>query len=528
MKMKPNIEFYDTLQDMFRGSVANYKDNILASYSDGTDSFTYAAMEASCRKMDRLLNSYGIGHGGRVAVLAENMPEWITVFFAATAFGRVIVPILPDCSANEVHNILAHSQATAVFASARQMSKIDADRLPDLMLVADIEKLDDIAFGALPFECTPESEVIDSSELAAIIYTSGTSGNAKGVMLSHRNLCHNIVSAYNIEVARPDDVWMSILPMGHTLEMSLGMLYPFFAGARICYLRKSPTPAVLLKAFAQVRPTIMISVPLIIEKVYRRSVADKIAKSSVLSSMKRVCPRLLYRIVGAKLMKSFGGRLRFFGIGGAKLDSEVETFLKKAGFPYAIGYGMTECAPLICAAGLGKTRVGSTGAAVYGMDVKLVDVNPETGEGEIACKGPNVMMGYYKDPDRTASVFTPDGYLRTSDLAVLDAEGYIDIKGRSSNMILGASGENIYPEEIEMVIAGVEYVEASLVKSENGRLLALVKLIDGRKACEAEAKRILDAVNPMVNKASQLSQVRFVTEEFQKTATRKIRRFLYA
>lgn len=511
---------------MFHHSVASFKDNTLACYSDGADSYTYAEMGAACRNLDRLLDSYGVGVGDRVAVLAENMPEWMIVFFGATAFGRVIVPILPDCSANEVHNILSHSQSKAVFASARQMAKIDAEKLPSLVLLADIENLDSVAPG--PAGSSVSAHMASASDLAAIIYTSGTSGNAKGVMLSHRNLCGNMFSASHVEYADHNDVWLSILPMGHTFEMSLGMLYPFMIGARICYIRKSPTPAVLLKAFAQVRPTIMMSVPLIIEKVYRRSVAETIRKSKVLSAMKKICPSLLYRIVGAKLMKSFGGRLRFFGIGGAKLDSEVEYFLGKAGFPYAIGYGMTECAPLICAAPVGATRVGSTGSAVAGMEVKLIDLNPATGEGEIAVKGPNVMMGYYKDPERTAAVFTEDGFLRTNDLAVLDAKGYIDIKGRSSNMILGASGENIYPEEIEMVIAGVEYVEESLVKSENGKLVALVKLIDGRHACEAEAKRILDAVNPLVNKASQLSQVRFVHEEFKKTATRKIRRFLYA
>lgn len=523
-----NLNHYGTLEQLFKGSVSSFKENTLAAFADGEGALTFEELAQKCEQMDRLLRSWGVSVGDRVAILSENMPNWIVAFFTATAYGRVVVPILPDCSANEVANILNHSQSKAVFVSAKQKEKLSQCSLQADILEIDMENLDAVLMGTCPVFFEEPRPDIHPSDLAAIIYTSGTSGNAKGVMLSHLNLCHNIVSARGVETAYASDVWLSVLPMGHTFEMSLGMLYPFAVGASIYYLRKSPTPAVLMKAMADVRPTIMMSVPLIIEKVYRNAVLKQINASGLLRFVRAVAPAFLYRKIGRMLIKKFGGRIRFFGIGGAKLDSEVEAFLNKAGFPYAIGYGMTECAPLICAATVGHTRVGSTGGAVAGMQVRLNDVNEATGEGEIVVKGPNVMMGYYKDEARTSQVFTADGWLRTNDLAVMSENGYFDIKGRLGNMILGASGENIYPEEIEMVIAGVPFVEESLVKSENGKLVALVRLSDGRVAGDHEARRILTSVNPMLNKASQLAEIRFVQEEFQKTATRKIRRFLYA
>ena len=283
----------------------------------------------------------------------------------------------------------------------------------------------------------------------------------------------------------------------------------------------------------------MLSVPLIIEKIYKNSVLTTISKSRVLKWMKEKMPSLLYGLIGMKLKAIFGGRIKFFGIGGAKLDSTVEAFLKKAHFPYAIGYGMTECAPLICTANTKQTKVGSTGGAAWGVSVRLNNVNPETGEGEIVVKGDNVMLGYYKDPARTREVFTDDGWLKTNDLAAQDEKGRFYIKGRLNNMIVGPSGENIYPEEIEKVINDMDEVNESIVMERDGHLVALVQFNDNIidwdqegedeffEKMEARKQAVLNFVNKHVSKSSKVNSVEVMKEPFEKTATHKIRRFKY-
>ena len=320
---------------------------------------------------------------------------------------------------------------------------------------------------------------------------------------------------------------MSILPLSHTYEMAFGVLYPFYVGACVYYIQKPPTPSILIAAMKKVRPMIICSVPLIIEK------------SRILSWMRDHTPRILYWLVGRRLYKSFGGKIKFFGIGGSKLDPEVETFLKKAHFPYAIGYGLTETAPLITNACVGKTVVGSCGVAAWNVEVKLQNVDPQTGEGEIIARGDNVMLGYYKDPERTRGVLTDDGWFRTHDLATVDEKGRYYIKGRLGNMIVGASGENIYPEEIEQVINSVEGVNESLVMERDGKLVALVKFdekfLDWDQASEdeffeklqANKQAVLDFVNKHVSKQSKVGEVEVMKDPFEKTATQKIRRFKY-
>lgn len=512
----------------------------MSSFVDGTQAYTYSSFASKCEELSALLASAGVGQGDKVAILSENMPSWTAAFFSATAFGRVVVPILPDCSANEVTNILTHSGSKALFVSERCLSKLTQECREKLDIVVCLNTFETIRFlPAEPALMQDAAVITKPGDLAAIIYTSGTSGKAKGVMVSHRALCHNIAAAPDVQVVTPEDVFMSVLPMAHTYEMSLSMLYPFTCGAKVYYMNKVPTPTALLAALATVRPTMMCSVPLIIEKIYRKSVLPTIQHSPLLSWMRKHMPSLMWRIIGLKLRKTFGGRLKAFAIGGAKLDSEVEAFLKASHFPYAIGYGMTEMAPLICAVGVNDTAVGTTGPALYGVEIKLGNPDPATGEGEIMVKGPNLMLGYYKDPERTAEAITKDGWLHTKDVAIVDEKGRYFIKGRLGNMILGASGENIYPEEIEMVINSIETVEESIVTSIDGRLVAIVKLngnvldwnLEGEQEFVARAENlkrdILAKVNKAVNKASQLSAVRLIREPFEKTASQKIRRFLY-
>lgn len=532
-------KYVDTLAKLYDYSTTFYENRPMSEML-GTDlKYTYGTFKHKCDEMSRKLSQYGIGAGDRVAVLSQNTPNWTVAFFSAVAFGRVAVPILPDSSENEVTNILEHSGCKALYVSKKYLPKVNPEIMKRLTLVIDIEDFTLIGRDDDAFTCDGRTIAPQPDDLATIIYTSGTTGSAKGVMLSHRNLCTNIVISYHAHKTDEKDVWLSILPMPHTYEMSIGMLYPMFVGAKVVYLPKPPTATVLIAALKKVRPTIMLSVPLIIEKMYKASILPTIQASRVLKWMHRKMACLLYWFVGLRLKKTFGGRIKFFGIGGAKLNPVVEKFLKKARFNYAIGYGMTECAPLICTAGVKQTHVGTTGGAAYGVDVKLINVNPETGEGEIVVKGDNVMLGYYKDPERTKAAFTEDGWFRTNDLASVDEKGRYSIKGRLNNMILGPSGENIYPEEIEKVINDIDGVDESLVVERDGKLVALVQLnsnvLDWNQESEdqffekleARKQAIMSYVNKKVNRSSKVTGVEVVKEPFEKTATQKIRRFKY-
>lgn len=532
-------KYVDTLAKLYDYSTTFYENRPMSEML-GTDlKYTYGTFKHKCDEMSRKLSQYGIGAGDRVAVLSQNTPNWTVAFFSAVAFGRVAVPILPDSSENEVTNILEHSGCKALYVSKKYLPKVNPEIMKRLTLVIDIEDFTMIGRDDDAFTCDGRTIAPQPDDLATIIYTSGTTGSAKGVMLSHRNLCTNIVISYHAHKTDEKDVWLSILPMPHTYEMSIGMLYPMFVGAKVVYLPKPPTATVLIAALKKVRPTIMLSVPLIIEKMYKASILPTIQASRVLKWMHRKMACLLYWFVGLRLKKTFGGRIKFFGIGGAKLNPVVEKFLKKARFNYAIGYGMTECAPLICTAGVKQTHVGTTGGAAYGVDVKLINVNPETGEGEIVVKGDNVMLGYYKDPERTKAAFTEDGWFRTNDLASVDEKGRYSIKGRLNNMILGPSGENIYPEEIEKVINDIDGVDESLVVERDGKLVALVQLnsnvLDWNQESEdqffekleARKQAIMSYVNKKVNRSSKVAGVEVVKEPFEKTATQKIRRFKY-
>lgn len=537
--LKLRERYIDTLAKLYEYSTLIYEKNKLSVMLDSDMGYTYGSFKKKCDEISRRLSRYGIGAGDKVAILSQNMPNWTVAMFSLVPFGRISVPILPDSSENEVTNILNHSGSKAIFISKRLLPKLSKECSDKMDLVIDIETFEIIKRNDDAFTCDGKTAQPNPDDIATIIYTSGTTGNAKGVMLSHRNLCQNIIASLHAHKCTEKDVWLSILPMAHTYELSIGVLYPIFVGACVYYIQKPPTPTVLLSAMKTVRPTVMLSVPLIIEKIYKNSVIPTIRRSRVLRWMRKHTPSLLYRLIGMKLKATFGGRLKFFGIGGSKLDIKVEEFLKKARFPYAIGYGLTETAPLICNAGVKYTKPGSTGVAAYGVTVRLLNVNPETGEGEIVCKGDNVMLGYYKDPERTRSVFTDDGWFRTNDLATVDEKGRYYIKGRLSNMILGPSGENIYPEEIESVINNMDDVNESIVLERNGRLVALVQFNDNIinwnqegedqffEKLQARKETIMNYVNRHVNKSSKINDVEVVKGPFEKTATQKIRRFKY-
>lgn len=516
----------------------------------GEDVSTYHQLSNRTRAVIRLMEKYGVQKGDRVALLSGSMPNWGVTYLAITSMGAVAVPILADFTAGEVANVIVHSGASAIFASNALRPKIEGLKSESLRTVFSNDDYSVISGsnGAV-FEpdARPEKEYpVDEEDLAVIIYTSGTTGKSKGVMLTHKNICFTAQQVLTIQEVAESDVFLSILPLSHTYEQTLGLILPLFNGAAIYYLRKAPTPSVLLPALETVRPTMMLTVPLIMEKIYFNQVLPTFEKNRLVSFLYHKTPvrRLLNRIAGKKVYKTFGGRLRFFGVGGAKLNPTVERFLLDSGFPYAIGYGLTETSPLLAGTKVGSCRLGSTGPAMQGVTLKVHNPDPVTGEGEVWAKGNNVMKGYYREPEMTAEVITPDGWFRTGDLGQLDKDNYLSLRGRLKNMIVGSSGENIYPEEIESVINDFGHVIESLVVQQKGKLVAMVhvnieelqaKYQQMKKDITDQAEQLVEEyleelrmyVNSKVNKYSQLQLVVYQPEPFQKTATLKIKRFLY-
>jgi long-chain acyl-CoA synthetase len=530
---------FQSLSDVLNYCSAKYAKRTAFSLIDGSQAYTYSSFNETCLRISRELSNFGINAGDKVAILSQNSPNWPVALFSVTAFGRIAVPMLTELSVNEITNILVHSDAKALFVSQRLLSKVPEDILARMHIVICTDDLSVIRGEDSAYTCDGYISNPLPDDLACIIYTSGTTGAAKGVMLTHKNFCANIYASWVAAPAYRRDVFLSILPLAHTYEMSVGMLYPFSVGARVWYINRPPTPSVLLPAFKQIRPTMMLSVPLVIEKIYRSSIVPTIQKSKYLTWLQKVSPSLLCFLVGIRLKKTFGGRIHFFGIGGAKLDAEVEQFLGMAKFPYAIGYGLTETAPLICNANPKQTHLGTTGIAAAGVQIRLENQNPETGEGEIVVKGDNVMRGYYKDYNRTQQVLSPDGWFHTGDLATVDKRGRYSIKGRIGSVILGPSGENIYPEEIENVINNIADVCESLVVERDGHLIALVHFNDNVldwdyenqdrfiEDLERRKQEILEFVNSHVNRSSRIKEVEVEKQPFVKTATMKIKRFLY-
>ena len=539
-KYRAREEYCTTLHRVFEYSTAHYANRVAYQFVDGGQKYTYAEFKMATERLSQRMSRFGIRHGDRVAIFSQNMPNWVVAYFAATAFGRVAVPILPDSSEAELTNILNHSESKVIFISQRLLPKLSEECKKKLTLIVDIETFEFLKKEDEDFRCNGWVKDPTPDDLACIIYTSGTTGNAKGVMLSHRNLTHNLAASFKAEPAFKKDRFLSILPAAHAYEMGVSTIYSFYVGATCYTLQKPAAPAVLLPAMKKVKPTIICSVPLIIEKVIKNSVWPTIQKSRILSWMDKHMPWLLHYLIGKKLIKTFGGKLTFFGIGGAKLDPKVEQFLKDCHFPYAVGYGLTETAPLVCNVMVKKPkRVGSIGVASYKVEIKLDNVNPTNGEGEIVCRGDNVMLGYYRDPERTRTVLDDEGWFHTSDIATVDKDGNYYIKGRLNSTILGPSGENIYPEEIEQVINNIDGVEESLVIERGGKLVALVKfednVLDWNQASEDKffedlekrKKAVLDWVNKTVGKNSRIGEVDAMKEPFEKTATTKIRRFKY-
>ncbi len=516
----------------------------------GEDVITYSQLKERTGSVMRLLEDLQVRPGEKVAILSTSMPNWGVSYLAITSMGAVAVPILPDFTPVEIANVLNHSGAKALFVSGNLAHKVAgffSETLEAVIAIEDFTVTSGSGTTRYHEGSVPSGTYnVSEDDLAVIIYTSGTTGKSKGVMLTHKNICFTARQVMTIQYVVENDVFLSILPLSHTYEQTLGLVLPLFNGAMIWYLRKAPTPSVLLPALQQVKPTTMLTVPLIMEKIYFGKVAPTFHKSRFVSFLYGlpVFRRLLNRLAGKKIYKAFGGRLRFFGIGGAKLNPTVEQFLLDAKFPYAIGYGLTETSPLLAGTKVGSSKLGSTGPAMEGVILKINNPDPVTGEGEVWARGENVMKGYYREPAMTAEVMTPDGWFRTGDLGHVDRNNYLSIRGRLKNMIVGSSGENIYPEEIESVINDFGHVIESLVVQKKGKLVAMVhlnleelqaKYAQMKKDVTDHAEQIINEyleelqryVNSRVNRYSQLQLVVYQPEPFQKTATLKIKRFLY-
>ena len=400
-----------TLKSLIDYSVLHFADCPSVSFVEGTP-ITYKQLGKKIEEVAALLSSFGLQKGDKVALFSQNMPNWVIAYFSVVSKGMIIVPVLPDFTRQEVENVLMHSEAKVLFVSERLQSRVDGLELPDLIGKISVEEFKVLMGGDLSeSDVSKVDEIqVEEDDTAAIIYTSGTTGRSKGVVLSHKSIAFTAMQSYTFCAISHEDIFLSFLPLSHTYENTIGMLYPVMYGASIYYLEKPPTASSLIPALKKIRPTMMLSVPLIMEKLYKSQIQAKFTKTRFTRIIYKALlfRKLIHRIAGKKLYETFGGRLRFFGIGGAKLDSRVERFLKEAKFPYAIGYGLTETAPLLAGAGTHQTKLQSTGFAVQGVALKIHEPNKK-GVGEIWAKGPNVMKGYYKNPEATSEVLTADG-----------------------------------------------------------------------------------------------------------------------
>lgn len=524
---------------------------------------SYAEFHERILMLAAKMKNDGVSKGDHIAILAENSHNWGTVYLAIVRLGAVAVPMLPDLPESDVHHILKEMKVKYLFTTQRQLDKIYELKQK---LKGPIITLDDHAGISGLLEITKFSDFLEDSrqlleqaqgqdfgqfptveedDLASILYTSGTSGYSKAVMLSHKNLTSNAYAASGLAEITMGDVFLSILPISHTYEFTCGFVLPLIKGCRIAYAGKTPTPAILQKLCQHERPTVIFAVPLVLEKIYKKRVLPKIENSIFL---KLICKtgfgrKKIYRKTGAKLLEFFGGKLLFMGVGGAALNPDVEKFLVEAGFPYLIGYGLTESAPLLAGGPLGDSTIvpGSTGKPIPGVQVSIVDADPETGIGEIYGCGPNVMRGYYNDEEATSEAITEDGWLATGDLGYIDDFGNLHIRGRSKNVIVMANGENVYPETIEHKMNGYSWVVETLVVENNGRIDAWIypdyELIDEQTADQTRIQRhvhierLIEEMRRKLNDelppASRISKIFERREPFIKTATHKIKRYLY-
>lgn len=518
--------------------------------------FTFSDVAKDIVRIHGILKTWGIKPGDKVALLGRNSSTWAVTYLATISYGAVIVPILADFAPADIHHIVNHSDSTILFTSDQIWENIDDSSMPHLTAIFSLTRFDllvsrddeasaswkaEVAAIAKKIENLTSNDInfeeISNEKLGVISYTSGTTGFSKGVMLPLNSLAANVLFGHNNIPLQAGDKIVSFLPLAHAYGCAFEFLWPFSVGCHITFLTKTPAPKTILQAFEQVRPKLVLTVPLIIEKIYKKQILPTINKQSMkLLLMVPLLDKKIYQQVNKKLSDAFGGNFMQVIIGGAPLNAEVEDFLKKIKFPFTVGFGMTECGPLISYAAWADNPQGACGKILPTLSVKIDSNDPLNEVGEIMVRGENVMLGYYKNPEATNATLDAEGWLRTGDLGVVDNDGYIFIKGRSKSMILGPSGQNIYPEEIEAKLNNMPYIQESLVVERNNRLVALI-YPDYDAADEAglspedlvlvmeENKKTLNQELPAY---MQLQKTKLYPEEFEKTPKKSIKRFLYS
>ena len=549
--MEQEHQFIDYIEQSI---IKNWDKDSLTDYKGIT--LQYKDVARKIAKFHIVLESAGIQPGDKIAVCGRNSAHWSVTFLATITYGAVIVPILHEFKADNIHNIVNHSEAKLLFVGDQAWENLNEDAMPLLEGIASLtdfsslvsrnEKLTyafehrNAIYGQrYPKNFRPEHICYRKDrpeELAIINYTSGTTGYSKGVMLPYRSIWSNVAYCFEMLPVKPGDHIVSMLPMGHVFGMVYDFLYGFSAGAHIYFLTRMPSPKIISQSFSEIKPRVISCVPLIVEKIIKKDILPKVdSKIGKLLLKVPIVNDKIKSLARQAAMEIFGGNFDEIIIGGAPFNAEVEAFLKKIGFPYTIAYGMTECGPIICSSRWDTLKLASCGKATTRMEVRIDSPDPKTHAGEIVCRGANMMLGYYKNPEATAQIIDVNGWLHTGDLGVMDEEGYVTVRGRSKNMLLTSSGQNIYPEEIESKLNNMPYVAESLIVLQHDKLVALIypdfddafahglQQNDIQKAMEVNRAEL----NQQLPNYCQISKIKIHFEEFEKTAKKSIKRFMY-
>ena len=553
------VQFEMEIQDSFIQLVeesirANWDRDALTDYKGAT--LQYKDVARKIEKMHILFEHAGIRKGDKIALCGRNSANWTATFLGIVTYGAVAVPILHEFKADNVHHIVNHSEARMLFVGDQVWEMFNEAAMPNLEGIIELKNFDLVVsrsekltyarehlneeFGK-KYPCRFRAEQVsyrreEPEELAVINYTSGTTGYSKGVMLPYRSIISNIVHIDQKVGLKAGDSIVSMLPLGHIFGLVFDFLYGITKGAHLWFLTRMPSPKIIAESFAVIRPRVIACVPLIVEKIFKKNILPKVDNKlgKLLLNLPIISDKIKEQI-RQQAMEVFGGNFIEIVIGGAPFNPEVEAFLRKINFPYTIAYGMTECAPLICHSRWDEILYTSCGKTVANMETKVISEDPERIPGELVCRGMNVMLGYYKNESATAQTIDKDGWLHTGDMAIKDADGNIFIKGRCKNMLLTASGQNIYPEEIEARLNNMPYVNESLVILKENKLVALVypdnedAFSHGMNKKQLEEALELNRIelNKVLPAYSQITQVKLYPEEFEKTAKKSIKRFLY-
>lgn len=549
------MEIQDSFIQLVEESIrANWDRDALTDYKGAT--LQYKDVARKIEKMHILFEHAGIKKGDKIALCGRNSANWTATFLGVVTYGAVAVPILHEFKADNVHHIVNHSEARMLFVGDQVWEMFNEAAMPNLEGIIELKNFDLVVsrsekltyarehlneeFGK-KYPCRFRAEQVsyrreEPEELAVINYTSGTTGYSKGVMLPYRSIISNIVHIDQKVGLKAGDSIVSMLPLGHIFGLVFDFLYGITKGAHLWFLTRMPSPKIIAESFAVIRPRVIACVPLIVEKIFKKNILPKVDNKlgKLLLNLPIISDKIKEQI-RQQAMEVFGGNFIEIVIGGAPFNPEVEAFLRKINFPYTIAYGMTECAPLICHSRWDEILYTSCGKTVANMETKVISEDPERIPGELVCRGMNVMLGYYKNESATAQTIDKDGWLHTGDMAIKDANGNIFIKGRCKNMLLTASGQNIYPEEIEARLNNMPYVNESLVILKENKLVALVYPDNedafsqgmNKKQLEEALEQNRIELNKVLPAYSQITQVKLYPEEFEKTAKKSIKRFLY-